>query len=169
MSNEWCTGAYSIRNTLLSSLTRIHARGKLHLNSRLPWRQPCLIGFFWATSRDGEASRTLNSLARGGLALLGTSNSSAVSDFLHDFFAENDPGNETPEQKHCALLYPMVNWFYRGIGRRSQKKGHGKKKKINKVSGRSLSNLNGSKFRGHNYYQRWNRNFLKNPICRVLS
>ena len=34
--------------------------------------------------------------ARDGLALLGTSDGSALTDFLHEFFAGEDPGNESP-------------------------------------------------------------------------
>ena len=57
---------------------------------------PLLITFFGAMSRDKEAARALNSLARDGVTLLGTSDGSALTDFLHEFFAGEDPGNESP-------------------------------------------------------------------------
>ena len=55
-------------------------------------------------SKDREAARALNSLARDGLALLGTSDSSALTDFLHEFFAGDDPGNESPVKTLCHTL-----------------------------------------------------------------
>ena len=47
-------------------------------------------------SSDREAGRVLNSLARDGLALLGTADSSTLTDFLHGYFGGDDPGNESP-------------------------------------------------------------------------
>ena len=61
-------------------------------------------------SKDREAARALNTLARDGFALLGSSDSSALTDFLQDYFGGDDPGNESPgmsEQKVCATPYPM--------------------------------------------------------------
>ena len=63
-------------------------------------------------SRDREAARALNSLARDGLALLGTSDGSALTDFLHEFFAGEDPGNESPGMirlKPLTTLYQIPN------------------------------------------------------------
>ena len=59
-----------------------------------------------------EAARALNSLARDGLALLGTSDGSALTDFLHEFFAGEDPGNESPGMirlKPLTTLYQIPN------------------------------------------------------------
>ena len=54
------------------------------------------IAFSGAISRGREAAHTLNSLARDSLALFGTSDGSALTDFLHEFFAGEEPGNESP-------------------------------------------------------------------------
>ena len=59
-------------------------------------------------SRDREAAYALNCLARDGLALLGMSDGSTPTDFLHDFFAGEDPGNESElNNKLLTALYPM--------------------------------------------------------------
>ena len=43
-----------------------------------------------------EKLLSLNSLARDGLALLGKSYGSALTDILHKFFAGEDPANKSP-------------------------------------------------------------------------
>ena len=56
-------------------------------------------------SRDKEAARRLNSLASESLALFGTLNGSALSGFLHDYFCEDDPGNESQGRRFNFLPY----------------------------------------------------------------
>ena len=48
------------------------------------------------TLRDRDAARALNSLTREGLAYLDRADDSALTDFVHTFFCEDDPAYESP-------------------------------------------------------------------------
>ena len=63
-----------------------------------------------AMLRDKEAARLLNSLAIESRAIFRSSDSSAFTDFLQDYFCEDDPSNESPgklKRLMCSHIPPI--------------------------------------------------------------
>ena len=78
---QWCP---SIRKVLLRTLIEIRTHGKTAPVLSTALKMVSLDHFLYKLCLGIEK---LNSLARDGLALLGTSDGSALTDFLYEFFA----------------------------------------------------------------------------------
>ena len=83
-----------VRTQLKSAVIRKRVRGLA------AWLQLYLCGleddgkaktFLCAMSKDSDAARVLNSLARESLHFLGSSDGPALADFLQDYFCGDDP------------------------------------------------------------------------------
>ena len=62
-----------------------------------------------STSRERETARALNSLAREGLAYLGSADGPALTDFVHEFFCGADPAYDSPGNSiHTSQYWPHL-------------------------------------------------------------
>ena len=94
MSVELADLAVSVRSALLRTLIRKRAQ------AHCPQLYLCGLQddgkaktFLCAMSKDRDAARALNSLARESLHLLGSLDGPALTDFLQDYFCGDDPND----------------------------------------------------------------------------
>ena len=98
--------AISVRSALLRTLIRKRARGLAGLSCTCADFQDDgkAKTFLCAMSKDRDAARALNSLARESLHLLGSSDGPALTDFLQDYFCGDDP-NDSPGNEYSVYFH----------------------------------------------------------------